>query len=100
MHCVEGLGYTSKYGNLPKYFSFLHSHTFHIWKGTLEPETGHPTCVINHPLFFASFFWHSHTIHIWKCTLDPATAPSTLSSTIPYFFHDFPPILLPFFTFA
>jgi hypothetical protein len=59
MHCVEGLGCTSKYGNLPKYFSFLHSHTFHVWKCTLDPETGHPTCVINHPLFFASFFFFS-----------------------------------------
>jgi hypothetical protein len=57
MHCVQGLGYTSNYRNLPKYFSFLHSHTFHIWKCTLDPETGHPTCVINHPLFFAFFFF-------------------------------------------
>jgi hypothetical protein len=79
------------------FLSFLHSHTFHIWKCTLDPETGHSTI----PYFLLLFFFgHSHTIHIWKCTLDPATAPPTLSLTIPYFFPDFPPILLPFFTFA
>jgi hypothetical protein len=35
----------------------LYSHTFNIWKCTFDPETGHPTFVINHTLFWLFWFF-------------------------------------------
>jgi hypothetical protein len=86
------------------FFCFGNSHTVHIWKCTPDPAKHPQHCHQPPPIFsdfFPLFYWyflylHSHNFHNWKCNLDTATAPSTLSSTIPYF----PPILLPFFSFA
>jgi hypothetical protein len=56
MHCVEGLGYTSKYGNLPKYFHFCTAilSIFGNAPLTLKQDTQHVSSTI--PYFLLLFF--------------------------------------------